>query len=990
MEELQPGTELAGKYKIEKVVGRGGMGIVYKAEDTKLKRHVALKFLPPELIQDEDAKTRFVLEAQAAAGLSHPNICTIHEINDEERSSFIAMEYIVGQTLKAKLKKGALEEPEALDTAIQIAQGLDEAHRKGITHRDIKSANIMITEKGQAKVMDFGLAKVKGGTLLTREGTTLGTVAYMSPEQARGEEVDQRTDIWSLGVVLYEMLSGELPFKGDLEASVLYSVVHEEPRPLKEIKRDLSPELQQIINRALKKNPEARYSSTDEMLKDLKKYQDFLRAEELGAFNMRTFFRRVRKPRVAIPAICAAIVIALAAVWFFNRQAKIRWARDEILPEVERMIAENDVWRNLVQPYNLAVQAEAVLGNHPKLVELFSKCALNVDIRTEPSGARVYMKEYTSPDSEWIYLGVTPIEKARVPVGIFRWKFEKEGYESVLAAASTWASVATSSSQTNALNNLSRVLDKEGSLPPDMVRVEDTETPTGKIGEFFIDKYEVTNRQFKEFVDAGGYDTREYWAHPFRKDGREVTWEEAIAEFVDQTGLPGPSTWYGGDFPEGQADYPVSGICWHEAASYAKFAGKSLPTSAHWNVARGAFTPMILAPQLGGFAVLAPFCNFQGKGPVPVGSLNGISPYGAYDMAGNVREWCWNETPEGRLVRGGAWDDSTYMFNWESQSPPFDRSAKNGFRCALYPEPETMPKEALRPLSDLAGNVPYIADPVPDPVFQVYKEQFAYDRTELNPHVEYREESPGGWIREKVSFDAAYGDERVLAYLFLPKNARPPYQTVVYGPADPSVQERSSEGIEDYFEFFLFLSHFVKNGRAVVFPVWKGTFERGNDALASVYFTQLHTHQHTMLFIEQIKDFRRTIDYLETRPDIDGEKLAYYGMCSSTALGAIILAVEERFKTSVLVAGGLCDMGRPEISQINYITRVKTPTLMLNGKYDSLFPLATCSKPFFDLLETPDEHKELKLYETDHIPPRREFIKETLAWLDKYLGPVNR
>jgi serine/threonine protein kinase len=243
------------------VVGRGGMGIVYKAEDTRLKRHVALKFLPPELIQDKEAKERFILEAQTAAALAHPNICTIHEINERDGESFIAMEYVEGENLRKKLRRGSLDVEEALDIAIQIAQGLDEAHKKFIIHRDIKSANIMITEKGRAKIMDFGLAKIKGTTLLTREGTTLGTVAYMSPEQARGEKVDHRTDIWSLGVVLYEMLSGEFPFKGDREASILYSVVHEEPRPLKGIKRDLPMEVQQIINRDLKKKPESRYAS---------------------------------------------------------------------------------------------------------------------------------------------------------------------------------------------------------------------------------------------------------------------------------------------------------------------------------------------------------------------------------------------------------------------------------------------------------------------------------------------------------------------------------------------------------------------------------------------------------------------------------------------------------------------------------------------------------------------------------------------------------
>jgi formylglycine-generating enzyme required for sulfatase activity/tRNA A-37 threonylcarbamoyl transferase component Bud32/dienelactone hydrolase len=982
MEELRPGIELADKYKIEDVVGRGGMGIVYKAEDTKLKRRVALKFLPPELTLDEEARTRFLLEAQTAAGLSHPNICTIYEINEEDGKSFIAMEYVKGQSLKAKMERGPLEEQEALEMAIQVAEGLEEAHKKGIIHRDIKSANIMITEKGQAKVMDFGLAKVKGSTILTREGTTLGTVAYMSPEQARGEEVDQRTDVWSLGVVLYEMLSGELPFKGDREASILYSVVHEEPRPLQTIKPDIPTELQQIINRALKKKPESRYSSAAEMINDLKKYQDFLRAEELGAFNLRTFLRRIRRPRVAIPAVCTLIIIVLASVWFFKHQAKVRWARNIVIPEIERMVEANDCWRNLVQPYNLAVQAEAILGKDSKLAELFSQCAENIDIRTEPSGVRVCMKEYTSPDAEWIDLGVTPIEKIRVPCGIFRWKFEKEGYETVLAAASTWGSLPPM-----------RILDKKGTLPPGMVRVEETETPIGKLASFFIDKYEVTNRQYKEFVDAGGYRNKEYWKHKFVKDGKELTWEEATKEFVDMTEQPGPSTWQAGDFPEGQGDYPVSGVSWYEAAAYAEFAGRSLPTSTHWDAARGAFTPMIQTPQLGGFAILAPFCNFGGQGPVPVASLPEITAYGAFDMAGNVREWCSNETALGRLIRGGAWGDNTYMFDNLSQAPAMDRSPKNGFRCALYPDPKSVPQAVFQVVKPRESKDYYKEKPVPDAIFQVYKEQYSYDKTDLKARVESRKENPGGWIMEKVSFEAAYGGERVIAYLFLPKNSSPPYQIVIYFPGGASYYARSSQDIESYYEYPMFLSYIVKNGRAVLYPVYKGTFERGSDDMANVLEYNMGSHQYVEIFIQEVKDFKRCVDYLETRPDIDSKKLAYYGMSWGAIYGAIIPAVESRIKTSALLAGGFVYQGgfpRPEVNQINYVTRVKIPTLMLNGKYDSVFPVETDQKPMFDLLGTPAEHKQWKLYETDHIPPLNEYIKETLAWLDKYLGPVKR
>jgi serine/threonine protein kinase len=324
IEELPPGTALAGKYKIIEVLGKGGMGIVYKAEDIKLKRLVALKFLPPELVQDEEAKVRFELEAQAAAALSHPHICTIHEIEEAEGKPFIAMEYVEGESLRAKINKGPIETDEGLALAIQMAEGLEEAHRKGIIHRDIKSANIMVTDKGQAKIMDFGLAKVKERTLLTREGSTLGTVAYMSPEQARGERVDSRTDIWSLGVVLYEMFSGKLPFRGDREASVLDSVVHEEPQPLKAVKHDIPSGIQQIVSRAMKKKRESRYQSATEMLKELKRCQQSRRAAEAGVFNIRSFLRLIRKPVVAVPALAIIAALIIAAVLFFDRQAKIR------------------------------------------------------------------------------------------------------------------------------------------------------------------------------------------------------------------------------------------------------------------------------------------------------------------------------------------------------------------------------------------------------------------------------------------------------------------------------------------------------------------------------------------------------------------------------------------------------------------------------------------------------------------------------------------
>jgi non-specific serine/threonine protein kinase len=258
-------------YKIIEKLGAGGMGIVYKAQDLKLDRFVALKFLPPHLSADETEKQRFIQEAKAASALDHPNICTIYEIGEsEENQLFIAMACYEGESLNTKINRGPLKLEEAIDIAGQIASGLERAHESDIVHRDIKPANIIITSRGEVKILDFGLAKLANQIRLTKTGTTLGTVAYMSPEQARGEDIDVRADIWSLGVILYEMVSGQLPFSGEYEQSVMYSIINEEPQPLTGLRTDVPPALERIVTKMLAKEPANRYQHADEILVDLK------------------------------------------------------------------------------------------------------------------------------------------------------------------------------------------------------------------------------------------------------------------------------------------------------------------------------------------------------------------------------------------------------------------------------------------------------------------------------------------------------------------------------------------------------------------------------------------------------------------------------------------------------------------------------------------------------------------------------------------------
>ncbi len=270
------GESFAGRYEILDELGRGGMGIVYKASDTKLKRIVALKFLPPELAVDSETKDRFAREAQAAASLDHPSICTIHEIDEADGKPFISMAYIEGQTLRERIRSGPLPEDESLEVAIQIADGLEEAHKKGIIHRDIKPANVMITPKGQVKIMDFGLAKVIGARA-TREGVVIGTLAYMSPEQVRGEPADHRSDIWSLGAVIYEMITGSLPFPSDKDALIVNGIKNAETIPLSVRRPGISPEFEHIVKRALAKPPRVRYQGAGEMKADMERLLQILR-----------------------------------------------------------------------------------------------------------------------------------------------------------------------------------------------------------------------------------------------------------------------------------------------------------------------------------------------------------------------------------------------------------------------------------------------------------------------------------------------------------------------------------------------------------------------------------------------------------------------------------------------------------------------------------------------------------------------------------------
>jgi formylglycine-generating enzyme required for sulfatase activity/dienelactone hydrolase len=577
--------------------------------------------------------------------------------------------------------------------------------------------------------------------------------------------------------------------------------------------------------------------------------------------------------------------------------------------------------------------------------------------RTDPPGADVHIRDYldTAADAPWDYLGRTPLEAILVPAGHLRYRITKPGLQTLEGYSA--------SAVTGALAVVSVKLDTEGSVPSGMVRVPGQKP----IEEFWLDKYEVTNRQFKKFIARGAYQKADAWKEPFIKDGATIGWEQAMADFKDATGRPGPATWEFGTFPEGHDDYPVGGVSWHEAAAYCESEGKALPTVHHWRS----------AALQGTFATILETSNFGGRGPARVGSYGGLGPFGTYDAAGNVREWCWNASGDKRYILGGAWNEPKYMFYLPDAGVPFDRSIANGFRCAKYQRPPSGELTGRVELGALGG--PRGGKPASDAIFDVYRRIHSYDRGELAAKVEATDDRPPYWREEKVSFRAAYGNERVTAYLFLPKNADPPFQSVVTFPGTYAFDIRSSVRLEtQWFDFI------IRSGRAVVHPIYKGTYERTIGGTYTSYASQPGVWRE--LAIQWHKDLGRSLDYLETRSEFDREKLAYQGISLGTAQGPRLMALEPRLKAGVLLWGGLGNVAPAEVNSLHFAPRCTVPTLMVNGRFDMLFPLETSQLPMYRLLGAAD--KDHFLVDAGHVAFNQEVIRRVLGWLDKYLGPV--
>ncbi len=1000
---LESGSRL-GRYEIRQQLGAGGMGEVYLAEDTELGRSVALKILPADSSTDEQARKRLLREARTAATLTHPHICAVYDVGESGAHRFIAMQRVEGETLDARLKRSPLTLPEALTIASHVADALSAAHAAGVIHRDIKPSNVMITPRGDAIVLDFGLAKLlhasdahgdaPTASALSTPGAVMGTVPYMSPEQVRAENLDGRSDVFGLGAMLYEMLSGHRPFAEKTSAATASAILTRDPAPLSTLRPDLPAELDRIVTKCLRKNPAERYQSAADLLIDLRalsEEQEFQR--RLLRSGQVTSRGRAFRPGLSF-LVAGLIVVVAAGGWLTVRYLKARSAVAEI-PRLEALASDH----KYKDAYALAVSIESTVPANPTLVRLMPTISMTVTARTTPAGAHVYVTPFDPADPTHTpsrqLIGTTPLTDFRIARGEYVLSMELEGYAPIERTISGRLILSGTLQLSPPPVVLDQALIAKDKMPDRMVfvpggdyRLVSWSRPTDrreKLDDFFIDKYEVTNQEYKDFINAGGYLKKEYWTHPFTKDGRTLSWDDAMKLFVDRSGLPGPRSWSDQHVPEGKADHPVTDISWYEAAAYAAYRGRTLPTVFQWE--KAARNGMSLGPATfmpwGVFYAgdtLAQHANFEASGTVPANALPfGMSPFGAYNMAGNVVEWTMSDTSEGLIATGGAWGDPTYTFAQYQLLPGFFTSSKLGFRCAQMAPGGTGNQGASR--IDITQQIP-VFHPTSDADFKRWSTAYDYAKAPLDAHVDEVVETPE-WRREKISFAGANG-ERAIAYLYLPPHFARPLQVIHFVPAaDVAGGMRDlPASVEDR------LASFIKSGRAAFGVVLHGYIGRLDPP--GYTLPDLSTVEYLERVAGRMTDLRRGLDYLETRQDVDVSRLAFFGPSAGAQLGLVLAAIEPRYRAVALAGAGLSAFpsnARPEVDPSNFASHIRVPKFLLQGRYDEDTPLKVMADPLFALLPQP---KERVLYEGGHVPPADYQFSQISAWLDRILGPVKR
>ena len=950
---------LADRYRIERELGAGGMATVFLARDLKHDRDVAIKVLKPDLARSLTGE-RFLREISITARLNHPHILALLDSGEAADGELLyyVMPVATGESLRDRLAaRGALPVAEALRVAMDATEALVHAHAQGVVHRDIKPDNVLLSGD-HAIVVDFGIAKAVGDardTVLTSEGTSLGTPVYMSPEQAAGDgETDHRSDIYAMGVLLFEMLAGAPPFAGSFSQILVEKATKDAPSLAARCPA-ASPELVRLVARCLARDPANRPATAAALLAELRAIAT---ASVAGAGG------RSRTPLIA----GAALVVIAALALLFVRDRRARWVHETALPTIARLVEADQ----LDSAFALATIAVERAPSDSAAIAALDGLSLKQTFLSEPAGAEVSRASLTDT-AHWIPVGTTPTPVVRIPMNAWMYRYTKPGYRPVtLMAARLWGSYVPVPTPVP----LRKVTDPDS----DMVMLHGGKmtaslygiaaTDTFDLSDFLMDKLEVTNRQYKAFVDAGGYSNAKWWDTTIVRDGKTVAFAEIVKTFIDKTARPGPSSWEGGAPMDGTLDLPVGGVSWYEARAYARFAGKELPTLIEWNAAA--------MPEAARWVV--PTGRFESTSPVRGGAQTAVSARGIYDMAGNVREWTVNaREPGSRFILGGGFSDPQYVFADAYAQPELDRAPINGIRLVRRVSEARDLARASAPIADRARSAS-AAPPVDDATFRGFLSLYDYDRTPLNAKMLSRDTTPPDWVREDVEFDAAGSAGRMVAVLFLPKRVRAPYQTIVIWPASDAFVPHDRNHLSMSYADFI-----VRSGRAVLYPIYEHTYGRGTPAPNGDLPSATIEHRDQML--RWAKEMRRSIDYAATRAEIDTSKFAYVGTSWGGRMAGVVMALEPRLKTAVLNVAGLpAAPRRPEEDAVNFLPRVHFPVLMLSGRFDSVFPYELSQKPFLRLLGS--QEKKQIMFDGGHFLPRTTMVSESLKWFDDHLGPV--
>ncbi|HEX2640819.1 MAG TPA: SUMF1/EgtB/PvdO family nonheme iron enzyme, partial [Pyrinomonadaceae bacterium] len=696
-------------------------------------------------------------------------------------------------------------------------------------------------------------------------------------------------------------IAGRRPFEGNSTPESFANLINKQPDPLEAHASDVPVEVQAIVSKMLQKDRDDRYRSMRELVADLRELKFGHQSGtvfEPGAVSS-SLNRTAILPQTTgggthttaqtsavytawhkrwriEAAIVALIAVAAGGYWWWQR-SNANWARSQVA-QVEELARGGKYF----EAYDLASKVEDYLPGDPTLTSVMPSISDMLTVNSEPAGAKVYLKRYQTDENgafpERQLIGTTPITKLRIPKGPQILYLEKDGYAPVLTVISNrllmfgsnmlWNPSSTVEISRN-LMAVDAVPDKMTFVPGGEYRLASSSRPSDdkvKLDDYFIDKYEVSNKDYKEFVSSGGYAKQEYWKVPIVRDGRTLSWQEAMSLFRDRTSLPGPREWSNQNFPDGKADHPVTGITWYEAAAYAEFKGKKLPTVFQWERAarngphQDASYKMPWGDQYSGDS-FKNRANFDGTGTVPVDSEEfGISEFGAFNMAGNVSEWVLNEGADGYFATGGAWGEPPYTFSYFGVYPGLFESSKRGFRCVrLVAADRVAGDQGGAPLKKDQTVQTY--ERTTDEQFRELAQKYDYVKTPLDAEVVEAIETPD-WRREKVTFNGA-GGKRAIAYLYLPHNAARPLQ-VVQWVAGSDVESGitavpiSAEG---------WMGPVVRSGRALLAVVTEGNSERPWPAdfkkppYDSVEWLDLIVNRYT--------DHRRGLDYLETRGDID-------------------------------------------------------------------------------------------------------------------------